>query len=320
MVGKIDVHTHALPDFFHDILLSLGREAAGVPMIQWSMEGTKDMMSKLDISTSILSLSAPGPEVIPETEGARALARRYNEWACETSNADPSRFGFFAALPGLHDIEGCIAEIRYAFDSLHADGVCLFTSYGGKYLGDPTFVPIWEELNGRSAVVFIHPTIAQGSTLASPMLQPPAFDFAHETGRTAAHLIVTGMKRRFPKAKIILSHAGGTLPLLSERLAQLEVNLFLDTLDSQSPKSSAEILADAKSFYFDLALAGTTNVLDLLLNWAPRTHILYGSDYPYATVEAEYNTGKLEEYPIPAKQRENYYAENGLDLFPRLRR
>ena len=318
MAGKIDVHTHAIPDFFHELLLPLGREASGVPMVQWTMEGTTQMMSKLDISTSILSLSAPGPEIIPEREGARALARKYNEWASEVSKAEPSRFGFFAALPGLHDTEGCIAEICYAFDNLRADGVCLFTSYSGRYLGDPDFEPIWKELNDRSAVVFIHPTMAEGSKLVSTMLQPPAFDFAHETGRTAAHLIVTGMKRRFPKSKIILSHAGGTLLILSERLAQLEANLFLDTLTSRSPKSSAEILQDAKSFYFDLALAGTANVLDSLLKWAPREHILYGSDYPYATVEAEYNTRQLEEYDMPAGQRMECYVGNGLKLFPRL--
>ena len=80
--------------------------------------------------------------------------------------------------------------------NLHADGVCLFTTYGGKYLGDPAFEPIWKELNDHNAVVFIHPTMAEGSKLASIMMQPPAFDFAHETGRTAAHMIVTGIKRR----------------------------------------------------------------------------------------------------------------------------
>ena len=77
-------------------------------------------------------------------------------------------------------------------------------------------------------------------------------------------------------------------------------------------------MEDAKSFYFDLALAGTANVLDSLLKWAPAEHTLYGSDYPYATVEAEYNTHKLEEYSLSAKDRNMYYTGNALKLFPRL--
>lgn len=291
-----------------------------MPMIEWSIDGTNQMTKKLDISTSILSLSAPGPEVLSDTQGARSLARQYNEWASKTRQVDPSRFGYFAAVPGLNDTNGCIAEIRYALTNLHADGVYLFTTYDGKYLGDAAFESIWKELNDHSAVVFIHPTIAKRSKLASGMMQSPGFDFAHETGRTAAHMIVTGMKRRYPRCRVILSHAGGTLPILSERLAQLESHLFVDTLGADSPKTADEILADAKSFYFDLDLAGTSNVLNMLLRWPPHERILYGSDYPYAIAEAEYNIRKMEEYDMPATDRKDYYVGNSLNLFPRLRR
>ena len=154
--------------------------------------------------------------------------------------------------------------------------------------------------------------------LAHPMMQPPVFDFPHETGRTAAHMIMTGMKARYPNVKIILSHGGGTLPILSERLACLETYLFAKELLDTSPKDAEEIVRLAKSFYFDLALCGTPNVLDILTRWAPPDHVLYGSDFPYATVEAEYNTRHLEEYSVPNGLRDSYYFKNGLRLFPRL--
>lgn len=41
-------------------------------------------------------------------------------------------------------------------------------------------------------------------------------------------------------------------------------------------------MADLKSFYFDLALGGSSTVLELLINWAPRDHVLYGFDLPFA--------------------------------------
>lgn len=319
MVGKIDIHSHACPDFFGKTLKSLGHEVTGVPPIPWSLETTNQMMAKLDISTSILSLSSPGPDIVPDIEGARSLARQYNEWAAEVTKASPSKYGFFAAVPGLADVDGCLAEIRHALNDLQADGVCLFTSYGGKYLGDPAFELIWQELNDRAAVVFVHPTIAKGYQSPSALLQPPAFDFPHETGRAAAHMVMTGTKRRYPDCKIILAHGGGDLPFLSERLAQLESGLFAGTLEPSSPKTYEEIMRDAKSFYFDLALAGTANVLDSLLKWAPGGHVLYGSDYPFALGEAEFNTANMEEYEMEAGDRERYYAGNCLDLLPRLR-
>jgi predicted TIM-barrel fold metal-dependent hydrolase len=61
------------------------------------------------------------------------------------------------------------------------------------------------------------------------------------------------------------------------------------------------MVQDAKSFYFDLALAGTHNVLVLLTRWAPKDRILYGSDFPYCTAEAEYNNDQLEQYQMDSQ-------------------
>ena len=140
---------------------------------------------------------------------------------------------------------------------------------------------------------------------------PPAFDFPHETGRMVALMVVTGTKRRFSDVEIILSHAGGTLPVLSERLAQANAHLFKDKQRANAPQTAEELLEDMKSFYFDLTFAGTSNVLDLMLNWAPDGHLLFGSDFPYCIVEAEYNTEKMEEYPMREEQWEAFDAGNG---------
>nr|POF16681.1 6-methylsalicylic acid decarboxylase [Quercus suber] len=316
MSGKIDVHTHAVPSFFEHHLESL--KASGVPAVKWSIDATREINSKLGVSTSILSLSAPGAEIKSDRAEARQVAREYNEWASTLKRDDPSHFGFFAAVPSLTDTDGCLTEISYALDELDADGVCVFTTYDGKYLGDRAFDTIWSELDRRQTVVLIHPIQAAGSVPISPLMMPPTFDFPHETGRTAAHMIMSGTKRRYHNVKIILSHAGGTLPYLIERLAQLNATLFAAQLEEGSPKTVEDIVDDAKSFYFDLALSGTHNILDLLLRWAPEK-VLYGSDFPYCTVEAEYNTQKLETYPLSEETRASINRNTALELFPRLK-
>lgn len=206
-----------------------------------------------------------GAEIKKDRDAARQVARDFNEWASKLKQDDPSHFGFFAAVPSLLDIEGCLKEISHAFDVLDADGICVYTTYGGKCLGDRHFDPIWKCLNKRGAVVFVHPIQPVGYRPVNPLLQPPAFDFPHETGRTAAHMIMTGATSRHPDMRIMVSHAGGTLPLLVERLAQLNAGLFRGALEDESPSTVQQILGGAKSFYFDLALSGTHNILDLLL-------------------------------------------------------
>ncbi|KAF6232168.1 hypothetical protein HO173_009551 [Letharia columbiana] len=90
------------------------------------------------------------------------------------------------------------------------------------------------------------------------------------------------------------SHAGGTLPFLAWRLDALCSVLFANLLTDASPK----VVEDAKSFYFDVALSGSGSILDSLLEWAPKERVLYGSGFPYATTEAEWNDKVLEGYEV----------------------
>jgi predicted TIM-barrel fold metal-dependent hydrolase len=233
-------------------------------------------MQRNGSTKSILSLTAPGAVIAPTDEERRALARKANEYAASLRNKDPKKWGFFAALPCLLDTEGALAEIRYTLDVLKAEGVTLFTRYGprNQYLGDAAFKPIWEELNTRTAVVFIHPTHPADTARVNPLLPQPAIDYPHETTRTAVDMIITNTKRSYPLCKVILSHAGGTLPFLITRICTVSQEAAVTA--RIYGKSSEEIMEDFRSFYFDLALSSSEAVLKLVLEMIPRDHITYG--------------------------------------------
>jgi predicted TIM-barrel fold metal-dependent hydrolase len=272
-----------------------------------------DLLSKTDSSTAILSLTAPGVQIAPLEEQPK-LARSVNEAAAKLRN-ESSKFGFFAALPSLLDTKAAIEEITYALDVLKADGITLFTRYGdgNYYLGHKLFRPIWEELNRRKAVVFIHPTHPLNTDVWNPLLPQPIIDYPHETARTAFDMISTNTKRDFPDCKIILSHAGGTLPILLSR-ASIGIAMI-----SRGSKSNESVIEDAKSFYYDLALSSSSHVLDTLLNHIPHDHILYGSDFPYApSVTGEMFAKLLDEYKLSDETRAQIYYKNAQRLFPRL--
>ena len=316
VLPKIDVHHHIIPEFYSQIWESL-KIPAGTAIPKWSLESSETLMSKLEIGTAILSLSAPGGIIAGPQDSVRSLVRKTNDYANSLRATNLAKFGFFASLPSLVDLEGTLAEIDYAFEHLQADGVTLFTSYQGQYLGAEGFRPVWSRLNQYKAVVHVHPIHSREAPFTTPFMPQPLIDYPHETARTASDLVLSGRKRQSPDCKIILSHAGGTFPILAQRLTVLATTLFKELLVDESPRGD-QILEDAKSFYFDLALGSSSNVLDMLVKWAPPDHILYGSDYPYARGEAEYFDGCLRDYDIDNELRKQYYRDNALKLFPRL--
>jgi len=152
--GIIDVHHHISPPAYNQELIARG---INEPLLQrWSVQKSLDDMDKAGVATAVTSITTPGVW-FGDNHAARRLARKCNDYAATLARDHPGRFGVFASLP-LPDTEGSLQEIGYAFDALRVDGVGLMTSYGDKWLGDPAFDPVMEELNRRKAVVYTHPT------------------------------------------------------------------------------------------------------------------------------------------------------------------
>ena len=151
------------------------------------------------------------------------MGRRVNDYGAKLARAHPERFGFFATLP-LPDVEAAIAEMDRALDTLGADGVVLLSNYHGVYLGDPTFTPLWEAMERRGVVLYVHP----GEPKINPIPGTPApvVDFVMDTTRMAVDMVAKGVMERYPTVRVILSHAGGFLPyarIASSRRARLRV-------------------------------------------------------------------------------------------------
>ena len=117
----------------------------------WTPAQSIEDMDKGGAATSITSISEPGVH-FGDVAAARILARECNEYGARIKSDFRGRFGNFAILP-LPDLDGSLIETAYALDTLKAEGICLLTSYQGKYLGDPMFAPLMGELNRRKAIV-----------------------------------------------------------------------------------------------------------------------------------------------------------------------
>jgi 6-methylsalicylate decarboxylase len=321
--GRIDVHAHFLPERYRSELAAAGHsKPSGMPGIPtWSVDQALAMMDRIGIEVAILSISAPGLH-FGDDAAARKLARHVNDEGAKATGLHPTRFGMFASLP-LPDIDGSLEELAYAFDTLHADGIVVESNHNGIYLGDRQLDPVFEELDRRHAKIFIHPTNPHCPCCQDPGALPPIgypfpmIEFMFETTRAVFNLILSGTLDRFPNIKIIVPHAGATIPVLADRVAGLSPALGLP-----KPLDGARFYETLRGLYYDLAGFPLPRQITPLLEIADTKHILYGSDWPYTPEPLVASLAqKLDASPLlSAAMHHDFMRDNALALFPRFAR
>ena len=103
---------------------------------------------------------------------------------------------------------------------LGAIGVMTLANIREKFLNDPLFDPIWADIERRELPVLVHPTVPLGSEkmdLGTHALLGP-IGFMFDTSLAISRMILDGFFDRYPKLKVIASHAGGYLPYVSKRM------------------------------------------------------------------------------------------------------
>lgn len=235
------------------------------------------------LCVAILSLSTPGIPIVGVGEDARALTRTMNEYFGNVTTEPEStkHLGFFGVLPDWRDVNGTLAELDYLYLTQKlCNGVTAYTTYGDMFLGDPLFAPIWDKLQSFKALVFVHPGVlsVMPKFIASSLAQP-VVDYPIATTRTAVDLVMTQTMRRCPDVDIILSHAGGAIPFVAGRAIG---SLALPEIASAVGYNIIQAKQDFGRFYYDIALSTSAAQLHGLLDFADESHILFGSDFPYA--------------------------------------
>ncbi|MFJ8981048.1 amidohydrolase family protein [Streptomyces sp. NPDC102282] len=278
--GLIDVHAHFITDSYVAAARSAGIEHPdGMPgWPTWSVEQHLDLMDRAGIEKSYLSISSPAVH-FGDDEAARALAREVNEFGAGVRVERPQRFGHFASLP-LPDVEGSLAETAHALDVLGADGVAVETNHHGVYLGDPRFEPLWEDLDRRGAVVFVHPTSpphAEDVSLGRPR---PMLEFLFDTARTASDLLLRGVLTRHPRIRWVLTHGGGALPLLADR-----IDMFSAVFRGGSEDDAPSALEQFGRLWYDMAGTPFPRQIPALDAAFGTERLLYGSDYCWTPAE-----------------------------------
>ena len=305
---RIDVHCHIAPPAWLEAMEIIGRKD---PVLAgWSVQKLLDDMDQGGVATAVVSVTTPQLTPLGKDAAVR-IARESNDYAKKLHADHPGRFGIFAMLPLPH-IDESLAEIAYAFDTLHVDGVGIMTSYRDKWLGDPSFAPVFAELNRRKAVVYTHPTAANCCVNLLPGVNDSMIEFATDTARSIGSVIFTGTSQKYHDISWIWSHGGGSLTAIAERfeLQMVKAPEYRDKFNR------AIVDGEIDRFFYDTAQISNAITLDALARLVPVSQIVYGTDFPYRT-SVDHSRGVASHFK--GDDLIKVERDNALRLIPRLR-
>ncbi|KAH8094805.1 amidohydrolase 2 [Cristinia sonorae] len=248
-------------------LLILDNEPSGgrpVGPQYWDREEKLKFMDKHGIDVSIVSSANPWLDFLPAPT-AHKLAEELNEDLESFCSTSPTLaqlqfkrlygFGLLPLVPSA-STSSLLSTIDQINKLPHLKGIIMGTKGVGKGLDDEALEPVWEALAKTGLVVFLHPHYGvDGSAWGEKEnghVLPLALGFPFETTTAITRLILSGVFDRHPALRILLAHSGGTLPLLSSRLA---------SCIAHDPIVASRLKHDARHYlgdlYFDAVAYGS---------------------------------------------------------------
>lgn len=321
----IDVHNHFYPPEYLDALGSgksvvrVTKDHEGNPHIHYpgdynvAVAGHRDIayrqrvLETEGVDTQVITLTTPGTHV-ESPEYATTLASLVNDALARIVAERGERFAALATLP-LNNPRAAHAELRRALETLGMPGAMLFSNVNGVALADQRFWPLYELANDRGAVLHIHPTSPVGVEAMTQYWLMPLVGFLMDTTLAAAHLVFSGVPERFPRIKWVLSHLGGAIPYLAERLDR-GFHAFAECR-AQIPKPPSEYL---RTWYYD-TVNFDRKALELAIAFAGVEHILAGSDYPHQIGSIPSMLGAIRGLPLSDREKARILGENAADLY-----
>jgi predicted TIM-barrel fold metal-dependent hydrolase len=310
----IDTHHHFYPPDYQKAWLEW-ETARNIPhfpsQVAWSRSKAIEAMDQAGIRAAVLSIaSTPGVWFGLDAEKASQMARECNDYAADWMRERSGRFGLFATL-SMIDIDRTLKEVEYAFDTLKADGVGLQSSYGDKWLGDGKYKPVFDELNRRGAVVYVHPLVADCCAGLGVGALPAVIEVPHDTTRCVTSLLLSGGFARWRDISWLFSHAGGTVPMMAGR-----INAFYGKRPDLKAFAPDGIIGELRRLNYDTANATSAPTMAALTKLVPASQITYGTDYPY------FGLGQFRDLQViglSAADLELIGSGNATRLIPRLR-
>ena len=257
------------------------------------------------VTHQLLTFTTPGVHY-EEAATAVRLARIVNDaFAAEVSRR--KHFAALATLP-LNDPRASVVELERAIRELGLRGAMVFSNVNGTGLDEAVYLPLWEKANELGAVIYIHPTHPLGVEAMEKYWLMPLVGFLMDTTLAAGKLVFSGIVDRFPRIRWVLTHMGGAVPYLAERMDR-GYEAFAECRANITQKPSDYL----KRFYYDTVNFDNA-AQRLAIEFAGIDHIVAGSDYPHQIGSIPRMLSSIRRLPVTDAERAKIFGGNAARL------
>lgn len=320
----VDFHNHYYPPEYVDALrtsasvVKVTYDDDGNPCVHYpgdynilvpghrDIEYRRTVLEQHGVTTQVLTFTTPGVHVEPADVAVR-LAREINDAFARVSRKSHGRFTALATLP-LNDPAASVIELERAMNELGLPGAMVFSNVNHVALADARFAPLWKKADELGAVIYIHPTDPAGVDAMLDYWLMPLVGFLMDTTLAASKLVFSGVVARHPRIRWVLTHMGGAIPYLAERLDR-GYRAFAGCRE-HIDRPPTEYL---KQFYYDTVNFNPA-AIRLALDFAGPDRILAGSDYPHQIGSIPLMIDTLKGLDVPESVREKIFGDNAAAL------
>jgi aminocarboxymuconate-semialdehyde decarboxylase len=319
----LDFHNHFYPPEYLDAIrkgpsnVRVTVDKEGNPLLHYpgdynvAVPGHRDIdyrtavLDKAGVAMQVITLTTPGTH-IEEPRRAVELARITNDAFARIMSERAQRFTALATLP-LNDAEASVREFRRAI-GLGFRGAMLFSNVNGESLAQKKYWPLYELASEHNAVLYIHPTNPVGVEAMTEYWLMPLVGFTFDTTLAAAKLVFSGVVKRFPGIRWVLTHMGGAIPYLAERLDR-GFEAFRECRENIDQPPSVYL----KQMYYDTVNFNPA-AIQFAIGFAGVDHILAGSDYPHLIGSLEKMKSSIEALGLSEVDRGKVFGGNARRL------
>ena len=236
------------------------------------------VMDAVGIDVAVLSMAVTSDD----TQTALEECRVWDDRAAEVVRRHPKRFVALASVPPLAG-EKAFDELKRAIETLGLKGVVIRSQVNGLSTDAKELYPFYERVSALKVPIFIHPSgLQQGFSI----LNAP-YDLGRSVGReldlivATARLILSGVVDDFSDLKFVISHKGGGIAAVKERIEYQFGSTGSPGIRPSGSRNRLPFDQCLNKLYFNLAghHGGMSSVRCALTAISPK-RLVFGTDYP----------------------------------------